>query len=127
MGYRKVPTIHTLEFKQYDGLVVRMKGLKIGKMRKVLAILDDEDRPIAVLMDEMVKIVTEGLVSWNLQDEHGTDLPTTAEQIEDLEFEMLTDILQAWLGKMTGPDEELGKGSLSGGSFPGQPLTMEAL
>ena len=126
MGYRKKSTVHTLEFKQYEGLVIRMKGLKIGKMRRVLRALD-EDKETLALVDEMVTFVTEGLVSWNLEDEDGNPLPVDREQVEDLEFDMLSTILGDWLGKMTGPDEELGKDSSSGEKFPGQPLTMEAL
>lgn len=127
MGYRKVPTIHTLEFEQYEGLVVRMKGLKIGKIRKVLTVLDDDKRSVSATMDEMVRIIVEGLVSWNREDEHGNELPTTIEGVEELEFDELSAILEEWLGKMTGPDDDLGKGSPSGVNFPGQPLTMEAL
>lgn len=127
MGYRKKSTVHTLEFKQYEGLVVRMKGLKIGKMRRVLRALGDDNKDTGALVDEMATFVVEGLVSWNLEDENGTPLPADREQVEDLEFDMLTEILSTWLERLTGPDDDLGKGSSSGEKFPGRPLTMEAL
>lgn len=127
MGYRKVPVIHTLEIEGREGLVVRMRGMKIGKMRQIVRVMDSEDAGTAETLDEMIDAISEGIVSWTLEDENGIPLPATREQIEDLELGELTDILNAWLGKISGVDEELGKGSPAGGKFPGQPLTMEAL
>lgn len=127
MGYRKIPTIHTLTFKKYDGLVVRMRGLKIGKMRKILQVLSADEQDTLALVDAMVKFVSDGLISWTLETEDGKEVPTTAEEVEDLEFDMLSDILNAWLSEVSGPDDDLGKDSSDGGKFPGRPLTMEIL
>lgn len=127
MGYRKIPTIHTIEMPKYEGLVVRMKSIKIGKMRRVMAMLDDDDRKLTEVTDEMVEAVAANLVSWTLEDEEGNPLPATREEVEELELDMLTDILGEWLDRMTGPSDDLGKDSSAGEKFPGQPLTMEAL
>ncbi len=127
MGYRKIPTIHTLTFKKYDGLVVRMRGLKIGKMRKILQVLSADEQDTLALVDAMVKFISDGLISWTLETEDGQEVPTTVEEVEDLEFDMLSDILNAWLGEVSGPDDDLGKDSSDGARFPGRPLTMEAL
>ncbi len=127
MGYRKIPTIHTLTFKKYDGLVVRMRGLKIGKMRQILQVLANDEQDTLALVDAMVKFISDGLISWTLETEDGQEVPTTVEEVEDLEFDMLSDILNAWLGEVSGPDDDLGKDSSGGAKFPGRPLTMEAL
>lgn len=123
MGYRKVPTIHTLTFDEYEGLVVRMKGVKVGKIRKLMHLGDDEENAL----DEMLDLIAEGLVSWNLEGEDGQPIPITRDEIEDLEYDMANAILTEWLDKVTGVDKELGKDSSSGEKFPGLPLTMEAL
>lgn len=127
MGYRKVPVVHTLEFEEYEGLVVRMLGLKVGKMRRLLQLTDDSDDRTDEFIDEMFDLVVGGLVSWTLEDEQGHPLPADREQVEDLDFDMLQAILGAWLDKLTGVSADLGKDSPSGERFPGQPLTMEAL
>jgi hypothetical protein len=127
MGYRKIPTIHTLaEFEGHEGLIVRMKGMSFGKIRRLMAALD-EDTKDQDSMEAIAKHVVGSLVSWNLEDEDGTPVPETMDGLDSLDFDLVLEIVNAWLGKMTGPSEDLGKGSAAGKQFPGQPLTMEAL
>lgn len=130
MGYRKVPIIHTLEFEgQYKGLIVRMKSLKIGEMRKVLRLVNDDDEKDNSIetLDAMVALIAKGLVSWNLEEEDGAPIGPSLDAVDDLEFDLLQEILSKWLDQISGPDEELGKGSSDGSLFPGLPPTMEAL
>lgn len=127
MGYRKVPTIYTLtDLEDLDGLVVRMRAIRIGKLRKLMQIVSADDQDEAA-MDGMFGLVEEGLVSWNLEDETGQPVPATLVGIEEQELPLILTIMNAWLTQMTGPSAGLGKGSPSGATFPGQPLTMEAL
>lgn len=128
MGYRKIPTIYTLDMKalkdEYDGLVVRMKAISFGKVRRLITATetaDDEN------FSEMLDLIVQGLVSWNLEDENGTEIPANLDGLDELDFPMVMDVVQAWLECMTGVDEDLGKGSPSGSQFPGRPVTMEAL
>lgn len=127
MGYRRIPTIYTLDkIKGEDGLVVRMKGISFGKVRRLIALLDGDtgnDAVMGAISDQLVA----NLVSWNLEDERGVPVPETAQGIDDQDFDLILKIIENWLDQITGPDAELGKGSPSGASFPGQPLTMEAL
>lgn len=125
MGYRKVPTIYTIDdFEKYPGLEVRMKGLKLGKLKKFIT-MDDDDLDSSV--EEIVKLLAEGIVSWNLEDEDGQPVPTTPEAFDDQELEFLMDLFGAWSDRILGVSKELGKDSTSGVSFPAPPLTMEAL
>lgn len=127
MGYRKIPTIHTIDdFEKDPGLVVRVKGLKFGKVRKLIRLMDDDTADQAV-MDAIAAELLDGLVSWNLEDEHGRPVEMTPEGLDDQDFELVLDIVGKWLDAITGPDEDLGKDSPSGETFPGRPLTMEAL
>ena len=127
MGYRKVPTIFTVKPKEFDGLKVRLQSVKVGQMRKLMRLSATEDDNDIEMIDEMVSMITKYLVSWNLEDEDGNRIEPSAEAVDDLEFKMLSAIIDGWLDLMTGPGEDLGKGSPSGEQFPGQPATMEAL
>jgi len=129
MGYRKVPTIYVLEFDKHDGLVVRMKGMKIGKLRRLIRVMDeDEDSRTGEMVEEVVDLFAGHLASWNLEPEEGGDtLPTTREEVEELELNFLFDLVNGWMQAMTGVEDDLGKDSPSGEQFPGQPVMMEAL
>jgi hypothetical protein len=129
MGYRKVPTIYTInDIAGEDGLIVRLKAIKIGKLRKLMAVVDsDEDDIKEEQLDEIFKLLEQGLVSWNLEDEEGQPIPSDMSGIDEQELPFIMKILAAWLENMTGVDDDLGKGSPSGESFPGRPLTMEEL
>lgn len=127
MAYRRIPVIHTLELEKYDGLVVRMKGLKIGEMRRLVKTIESDDLPTDEIMDAMIKSIADNLVSWTLQEEDGTPVPDDYDGVESLDFEMLQEITGKWLDRLSGPGEELGKDSSGGERFPGLPLTMEAL
>lgn len=127
MGYRKVPRIHTLEFDgDQEGLIVRAKSVKFGKVRKLLALMDDDTKDQEV-MEQITAELADAIVSWNLQEEDGSDIPVSVEAIDDLEFDEVMAVVNRWMDSMTGPTKELGKDLSSGESFPGQPLTMEAL
>lgn len=125
MGYRKIPTIHTLdEIEGETGLVVKIKSIKFGKVRRLMALADeDTDESLTEMFDQLL----ENLVSWNLEDEHGTPVPMTKEGLEDQETDFIMTILDSWIEKMTKPSADLGKDSSSGPQFPGRPVTMEVL
>ena len=125
MGYRKVPTIHTIDdIPGEDGLIVRMQGISFGKVRRVTALLDDEGDGA---LEEIGKLVVSKLVSWNLEDGDGRAIPVTIEEFDELDFQLVLKLVNAWLDRMTGVSDDLGKDSSSGVKFPGQPVTMEAL
>lgn len=129
MGYRRVPTIYTLdEVKDEKGLIVRMASIRLGKLRKLMELTADDSNDDGV--GGILDLFTESLVSWNLEDfETGAPVPTSRTAVEDQEFDLIMKIVEAWMERMTGTDGpgDLGKGSTDGEKFPGRPLTMEAL
>lgn len=129
MGYRRVPTIYTLdEVKDEKGLIVRMASIRLGKLRKLMELTADDSNDDGV--GGILDLFTESLVSWNLEDfETGAPVPTSRTAVEDQEFDLIMKIVEAWMERMTGTDGpgDLGKGSIDGEKFPGRPLTMEAL
>jgi hypothetical protein len=128
MGYRKVPTIYSLTFaeEEYEGFEIRMKGLKVGRIRRLIKAVDSEDKSTDSI-NEILSLFEEGLVSWNLEDETGVPVPTTREGIEEQDVDFVMDIVSTWLDGMTGTGADLGKGSSSGETSPVELPTMEAL
>lgn len=127
MARRKIPRIYDLEFDgELEGLHIRVKSIKFGKIRQLIAVMDEDDKDVAV-MDEISKTLVDAIVSWDLQEEDGTPIEPSLAAIDDLEFEEVIAIVNKYLDCITGPGDELGKDSPSGVKFPGRPLTMEAL
>lgn len=125
MGYRKVPRIYTLTFdKELEGLIVRMKGLKLGQMRALMTILDDKD---SRTLEGLPPFIAKHIVSWNLEDEQGEPIPATEAGLDELDVDELLAISSRWMDELVGVQDDLGKDSPSGEQFPGRPVTMEAL
>lgn len=128
MGYRKIPTIYTLDMTEksadYEGLVIRMKAISFGKVRRLITATENADDEN---FGEMLDLIVQGLVSWNLEDENGQEIPADINGLDDQDFPFVMDMVEQWLACMTGVDEDLGKGSVSGQQFPGRPVTTEAL
>lgn len=128
MGHRNRITIYTLDkIKDEDGLVVRMKSIRLGKLRKIIATVDDLDSADDSTLDEVINLLAGGLVSWNLVDEDDQPIPADKDGLDELELPTALAIVSSWIEAVTGVEEELGKDSPSGGNFPGQPLTMATL
>lgn len=128
MGHRRVPTIHTLDkIEGEEGLIVRLKGLRIGKLRGLIKIMESDEQGLSDMLDELTETMAAAAVSWNLEDEDGNPVEFDRDGIEELELDQLMGIVNAWTGAMTSVDDELGKDSTSGEKFPVPPLTMEAL
>lgn len=128
MGYRRIPTIYTLDaIPEEEGLVVRMASIKLGKLRRLMKLTSDENSDDGGV-EEILDLFQANLISWNLEDfETGEPVPTSKDAVEDQEIELVMRIVEQWMDHMTGTPGDLGKDSTSGEKFPGQPLTMEAL
>ena len=129
MGYRKVPTIYELEFEEEElrGLVVKMRSLRVGRIRKLMVAFEKDEDPTGEQLGEIFKLLEEGLVSWNLEDEFGTPVPTDMSGINELEMDLMLAITRAWLEGMTGVSDDLGKDSGAGGTSRTPLPPMEAL
>src|SRR4249920_2824864 len=116
MGYRHEPKTYLLTFDDpaLNGLEVRCGSLSIGE-------LNDDD---IKLFESFAK----HLISCNLEDEDGQPIPTTLEAIEDYpDVDFITTMATAWMNAVVSVDDELGKGSPSGNTFPEGSLPMEPL
>lgn len=125
MGYKRIPVIYTLnEIPGEEGLIVRMKTISFGKVRRLIRLLEDSgDENV---MDAISGEMSANLVSWNLEDDNGP-VDASTEGIDAQDFDLVLKVVNSWLDAITGVSAELGKDSSGGGKFPGQPMTMETL
>lgn len=127
MSRRRIPRIYELTFDgDLEGLHVKVKSIKFGKVRQLMALLDEDDKDLEA-MEEVSRLLADSIVAWDFLDENDRPIEPSLEAINELEFAEVMAIVNKWLDEITGPSDELGKGSNSGESFPGRPVTMEAL
>lgn len=123
MARRRVPRIYEVEM---DGFTVRMKSIRFGKVRELMRALDSEGNEDAV-MESLAEHLLESIVSWDLVDEDGNEMPVDRESLDELDYAEVVELSGKWLDLITGPSPELGKDSSSGVRFPVALPTMEAL
>lgn len=123
MARRRVPRIYEVEL---ESLTVRMRSIRFGKVRELMRFLDSDGETDEV-MEKLAENLLENIVSWDLVDEDGSEMPVNRESLDELEYGEVIELTSKWLDLITGPDKELGKDSSSGVTFPVALPTMEAL
>src|SRR5690348_6784001 len=119
MGYQRPILRLKFEDPEMAGLEVMCRRPSVKKVEEY----SKSDRNLEV----QVGIIAECLISWNLEDENGDPVPTSAESLLDQDQPFLIALLDAWMGqaiKVSGP---LGSDSPSGEPSPEVSIPMEPL
>lgn len=130
MGFRVQRTVFNLRFKtgsHLDGLFVQAKSISMGEVMNLGSEADKARQGAGVdEISNLIKRFSEELVEWDLEDEDGTPTPPTLEGLLSHDPNVVLPIVLAWFDAMLQVDDELGKGSNSGNSFPEESIPMEA-
>ncbi|TDC47637.1 hypothetical protein E1281_25895 [Actinomadura sp. KC345] len=126
MGYRRKAKLITLKFAdpEYIGFECVVKSLPVKQFLKLAALQDSEE---VEAVEALLQMFTRALVRWNLEDDDGRPVPTTYDAVAELDFDFVMDLIDRWTAAMGGVDEDLGKGSTSGQSFPEVSIPTELL
>jgi hypothetical protein len=130
MGYRREPKIYKLVFADPDmeGLIVRAKSTSVRQFLEIQAMADATEASDGVKgMQTLFATFAGVLVSWNLEDENGQELPTTVDTLLEQEFGFVMQIVMAWIEAVAGVPDKLGKASTGGSPLLEASLPMEPL
>lgn len=136
MGYKPRSTIYTLDFggTDWDGLEVRMRATKLGNlfgsasllgvMEKISdnALPSSEDMALALSQYELI---AEHLVSWNIDADDDSPLPTTLDGLKALEVPLVMAISNTWQAAMQDVAPPLSSSSSVG--LPDVPIPMASI
>lgn len=145
MGYKPVRKFYTLEFPEYPGLEITVKGVSIGKLVEISDITLDLSKPERADKLKVFGVFARKITSWNVdhpepeefydQDERpdcrvcakcglaeGEPLPTTPEAMECLDVDFIMPIIFGWFRQQASVSP--GKGQSSNG---GDRITQEAM
>jgi hypothetical protein len=135
VGFKRKRSNYKLTFAdghELSGLVVVMKSTSVGRLIELQRLgeqaggADDDTAPPEAL-EEMVQLLADGIVEWNLEDEHDRPIPPGRDALMDEDPAFLMALIEAWSQAMSGVSDDLGKDSTSGESFPEESLPMETL
>jgi hypothetical protein len=113
MGFKYEGKRFNLKFEgDFEGLEVKTRSVPLGQYLEVQELLDsDMDREqIDKLFGEFSKVI----VSWNLEDDNGDPVPTTAAGLYTQELELVQAITSAWRDAMVGVPAPLEPSSSDG-------------
>lgn len=111
MGYRPPRKIYQLDFTgtDYEGLAVNMRGLTVGEELEL-----DELRGAEGGGRKVFELMTGLLESWNVEDEHGQQIPATFEGVCTQDASMVMAILNALQTATSGVPDPLPQSSPAG-------------
>lgn len=136
MGYvrKKTFRIRFADGHEFDGLEVRMRSVSVGRLLKLLPMIETLDgiaaanKPeVAAEIEEVFREFADLIDSWNIEDEDGTPVPVTFEALMDQDLRLVIAIVQQWVEHVAGVPAPLDGPSPSGepsleASIPMEPL-----
>src|SRR5512134_1572058 len=103
MSFKRKQRIYKLDFEgtEYDGLVVKVRGLTTGEYLDLVSLSAASDEGDGET-EGMIKLLSTHLVSWNLEDEETDEpVPTTYEGLRSNDIRMNMVIVNAWTTALT--------------------------
>jgi len=131
MGFKPPKKIYKLQFEteELDGLEVRARSMSIGQYGKLLKlfITFDSDSTDGAVVDKLFGEFSKCLVSWNVEDEDGSPVPTTLEGLKTQDMNFIMQIFMAWMKAISGVPAPLLGGSKNGATSQEQSLGLGAI
>jgi hypothetical protein len=130
MGYRRDRKVFRLNFTEpaMHGLIVEARSLSLDKVTRIVALSTTvQDTKDATAVAELFDMFSEALVSWNLEEEDGTQVPATRVALGAEDFDFALAIVLAWLDAVVTVPVPLSPGSPNGGLSPGVSIPMAPL
>jgi hypothetical protein len=127
MGYRPKRQTFKLVFEdgtEFDGLVVRTTSPSLGVLQETMRLAGGPGGE-GDQIDAMIELFAELLLEWNVEDDDGAPVPTTAVGLATLPAPFVMSLIKAWGEQMRESVQvpaPLDEGS-TGGSLSGLPST----
>ncbi|MCF3101420.1 hypothetical protein IPZ58_07480 [Streptomyces roseoverticillatus] len=127
MGYKRNPKVYKLRFQDGDmaGLEVTLRSVSVGQVIELGGLGADTSNGETV--EQMVELLAERIVEWNLEDENGAPVPPTLEALKNEDLDFVLAIINEWTSAAAGVSAPLETPSPSGETSLEASLPMEVL
>lgn len=115
MTFKRKRKVYLLDFEgtEYEGLEVKVSGLTTGEYLQLVSLSAPATEGDGQT-DGMIQLLSKHLVSWNMVDEDGKDVPTDFDGIKSNDLSMNMAIVNAWTSAMVEVPESTEKKSITG-------------
>lgn len=131
MGYQRKRKVYKLDFSDtgYDGLEVQVTGLTTGEYLDFVLLSSGATKEEGGNQEtqQMLRMLSEHIVSWNLEDENGEPVPSTFEGLKSNDLDMNMFVVNAWIAAMSSVPEATEKKSLTGSTSLVESIPTEML
>ena len=133
MGYVRQKKVFKLKFvdEEMAGLEVKAKSLPLGDFLEVIRLLADDINVLAKedqeRIDRLFQIFLDAVVSWNLEEEDGDEIPLVLESLYEQDTGFVLVIIRAWVEAIKDVSPPLPESSKNGGQSQEESLPMETL
>lgn len=127
MGYQRKSKTFKLVFddEEFAGLEVRTRSVSLGQFLKMESLTTSELTEATI--HELFKNFVQVLISWNLEDEDGVQVPTTLDGLYAQDLDFVQKVIEAWKEAMVGVSRPLEQSLPVGEPFPEVSIPMETL
>jgi hypothetical protein len=136
MGYIDEETVYKLTFPdgKREGLEVRTTSVATGDLLKIIKLAaqvqESKDAEASIeVIEDLLSGFAEALVSWNIEqrvDGEVVPVPATLAGLKSRRLDLVIEVIYAWIEAVSGTPGDLGKGSVSGVTFPEGSTTTAA-
>ncbi len=131
MGFQRKRKIYKLDFSEteYEGLEVEVSGLTTGEYLDFLVLSSGAEGTgnNSSETQEMLTMLANHIVSWNLEDENGNAVPISFEGLKTNELSLNMLMVDSWVQAISGVSNDTGKESLPGSNPLVESIPMETL
>lgn len=126
MGYKRNPKVYNLRFQdgEFEGLEVQVRSVSMGQLIAYRSGKDDGDKDSTV---ELVELLADRIIGWNLEDEDGTPVPPTLEAIKAEDNDLIFAVINQWMDAVSGVKAPLPQSSPAGEPSPVESIPMAPL
>lgn len=126
MGFKRSTLVLEFADPEFDGLVVSAKRLSVGQaleMDRLAATMGDNS--VHENVEQFIKYLADGIISWNLEDDDDNPIPHTYESLMQQDLPLIMAIGSAWRMTATSVPAPLAGDSESGDQSLAESLPME--
>jgi hypothetical protein len=125
MGFKRSTLVLEFADPEFDGLEVRCRRMSMGQALDIDELIGGKITRERI--SALVKMIADGVLSWNLLDDNDVPVPATVEGLMEQDPVFVLGLARAWLKTATDIPSPLESSSVGGDTSLVESIPMESL